>query len=235
MPNDVEPGYTTSLDLWLARGAVVSVIALQLGLINAVWLGAHWLAPTFEIILLIPLIALSARSERLAHRAKHSGEWKRVSRYRPVLTILGTALVIIVSAANAVALFEVVRVLVGGHSASGRTLLVDALNIWATNVIVFALWYWQLDRGGPSLDRTMHHVPSDFLFPQMTAPQESPTASRNPGFVDYLFLSFTTCTAFSPTDTLPLTVRMKLLMMLEALISLLTLALVAARAVNILA
>jgi hypothetical protein len=234
MANDVEPGYTTSLDLWLARAAVVTVIALQLGLINTVWLGAHWLAPTLEIILLIPLIAFSVRSERLAYAAKRSGQWRRVSRYRPVLAILATALVIVVSAANAVALLAVVRALVGGHSASGRTLLVDALNIWTTNVIVFALWYWQLDRGGPSLDRTMHHVPSEFLFPQMATPQDSPTATKTPGFVDYLFLSFTTCTAFSPTDTLPLTARMKLLMMLEALISLLTLALVAARAVNIL-
>lgn len=117
----------------------------------------------------------------------------------------------------------------------GRVLLLDALNIWATNVIGFAFWYWELDRGGPSMDRTIHHTPSEFLFPQMQIASDHPAASQHPEFADYLFLSFNTCTAFSPTDTLPLTARMKLLMMLEALISLLTIALVAARAVNILA
>jgi uncharacterized membrane protein len=235
MPHDTEPGYVSSLDLWLARGAIVAVIALQLGLINTVLFRAQWLAPALEVVLLIPLIALSARGERLAKAATRSGEWSRVSRYRPVLKILAGSLVTIVSVANAFALFTVVRALLGGRSTGGRTLLIDALNIWATNVIIFALWYWELDRGGPSLDRTVHHPPSDFLFPQMVAPRENPAASENPGFVDYLFLSFTTCTAFSPTDTLPLTARMKLLMLFEALISLLTIALVAARAVNILA
>ena len=235
MPDAVEPGYTTSLDLWLARGAVIAIIALQLTLVNNVWIGTRWFAPAVEIIVLIPLTALSVRAERMAWLAKRTGDWTGVSRYRFVLVVLAAALVIVVSIANAVALFALIRRLLGGASTGGRTLLLDALNIWTTNVIVFALWYWQLDRGGPSLDRTVHHVQSDFLFPQMAIAHQHPAASDNPGFVDYLFLSFTTCTAFSPTDTLPLTTRMKLLMMLEALISLLTIALVAARAVNILA
>lgn len=235
MPRNTEPGYLSSLDLWLARGAIVVVIALQWALIKTVLFRAQWFALVLEVVLLIPLIVLSSRAERLARAATRSGEWKEVSRYRPVLKILAGSLVITVSVANAVALFTVVRALLGGRSTGGRTLLVDAVNIWATNVFIFALWFWELDRGGPSLDRTIHPPPSDFLFPQVVAPPEHPATSEVPGFVDYLFLSFTTCTAFSPTDTLPLTPRMKLLMMLEALISLLTIALVAARAVNILA
>jgi hypothetical protein len=235
VPDDGEPGYTTSLDLWLARAAVVSVIALQLGLINSLSFGAHWLAPALETVLLIPMILLSARSERLARKAKRSGDWGVVSRYRPVLGVLAGWLVAVLSAANMLALLALIRALVNGRTTNGRTLLIDAVNVWATNVIVFALWYWGLDRGGPSMNRRFHHTRSDFLFPQMANPPDSSGAAYTPGFVDYLFLSFTTSTAFSPTDTAPLTARMKLLMMLESLISLLTLALVAARAVNILA
>ena len=235
MSSHVEPGYTTSLDLWFGRGAFLAVIALQLGLIGAPRHAARLQAPAVEIALFIPLIAGTARSEWLAKRATRTGEWHAVSRYRRVLRVLGGSLLIVVSLANAFALFELVRALLGGSAAAGRELLLDALNIWATNVIVFALWYWDLDRGGPSLDRTIHHPPSEFVFPQMTVGHENPAASENPGFVDYLFLSFTTSTAFSPTDTLPLTHRMKLMMLLESLISLLTIALVAARAVNILA
>ena len=149
--------------------------------------------------------------------------------------MLGVTLVGIISLANARSLVLLLRALLSGESYNGRALLLDALNIWATNVIVFSLWYWELDRGGPSIDRSDHRGAHEFLFPQMTLPPGTVGADANPGYIDYLFLSFNTSTAFSPTDTMPLTVRMKLLMMLEATISLLTLALVAARAVNILA
>jgi uncharacterized membrane protein len=149
--------------------------------------------------------------------------------------VLGIVLVVVVSVANGRALLLVVRALLAGRPHDGRALLLDALNIWVTNVIVFSLWYWQLDRGGPSIDRSDHGGPSEFIFPQMTLPPGTAGADTKPGYVDYLFLSFNTSTAFSPTDTMPLTRRMKLLMMLEAYVSLLTLALVAARAVNILA
>jgi hypothetical protein len=235
MSHDVDPAYVTQADLWLARGAILAAIVLQMSLINGVWFGARFLTPTLEISLFIPLIALSARSEWLARKAKRSGDWEPVSRYRSAQTMLVRSLAILISLANALALLALIRALLGGSSRGGRTLLIDAVNIWTTNVIVFALWYWQLDRGGPSIDRTVRHTRSDFLFPQMVVPPDHPAASENPGFVDYLFLSFTTCTAFSPTDTLPLTSRMKLLMMLESLTSLLTIAIVAARAVNILA
>lgn len=114
---------------------------------------------------------------------------------------------------------------------SGQSLLLDAINIWATNVIAFALWYWSIDRGGAASKGLMDVDEDDFLFPQMTI---AAYEHWSPGFTDYLYLSFTNATAFSPTDTMPLSERAKLLMMAKSGISLLTLALVAARAVNIL-
>jgi len=112
--------------------------------------------------------------------------------------------------------------------------LLDALNIWGTNVIIFALWFWTLDRGGPASHGVVDSCKCDFLFPHMT--MNTPEAAVwKPGFVDYLYLAFTNATAFSPTDTLPLSRRAKLMMMFESAVSLLTIALVAARAVNILA
>jgi uncharacterized membrane protein len=105
--------------------------------------------------------------------------------------------------------------------------------IWLTNVAVFALWYWQLDRGGPDRRARGDEDPPDFLFVQMTEP--SLARGWMPSFLDYLYTSFTNATAFSPTDTMPLTVRVKMLMLVQSMVSLITIGLVAARAVNILA
>ena len=102
-----------------------------------------------------------------------------------------------------------------------------------TNVIVFALWYWELDGGGPPARLATPEAPRDFAFPQMTDPQVA-KPEWHPRFVDYLYLSFTNASAFGPSDTLPLTRWAKLLMMLQSSISIVTLILVAARAVNML-
>jgi uncharacterized membrane protein len=116
-----------------------------------------------------------------------------------------------------------------GSLLRGRTqagdLLRDAALLWASNVLVFALWYWELDGGGPA---HRHHGEHDFLFPQMTIHHKEWT----PEFLDYLFLAFNTSTAFSPTDTMVLARRAKVLMMLQSLISLVTIAVLAARAIN---
>ncbi|MBV9547646.1 MAG: hypothetical protein JOY61_25010, partial [Chloroflexi bacterium] len=109
----------------------------------------------------------------------------------------------------------------------------SAMQIWLTNVIVFGLWYWELDRGGPSARVRADHREPDFLFPQMITPAVAP-ADWYPRFWDYLYVAFTNATAFSPTDTMPLTVVAKSLMTIQSIVSLLTVALVAARAVNIL-
>jgi hypothetical protein len=235
MPGDRESAHPEMLDRWLVRGAVAVAVTLQLSLINDFAYGTRWLAPAVELILLVPLTVLSLRAETLAWRAHTSQQWESATRYRRFNLVLGVALVAIISLANARSLLLLVRALLAGTTHNGRALLLDALNIWATNVIVFSLWYWELDRGGPSVDRRDHQGRSEFIFPHMTLMPGTVGADAKPGFVDYLFLSFNTSTAFSPTDTMPLTGRMKLLMMLEATVSLLTLALVAARAVNILA
>ncbi|MBN9253187.1 hypothetical protein [Mesorhizobium sp.] len=223
-----------ALDFWLARGAVLVIICLQLLVINDLSFGPRWLAPVLEAALLVPLSVATAWTQSEARKAVEDHEWHRIGERR--LMIRRTALVMtgIISLMNCGSLVFLVRALVGGHAGStGTTLLVDALNIWVTNVIVFALWFWSTDRGGPPTCGLVKRAEADFLFPQMSL-NDRDMRGWLPGFVDYLFLAFTNATAFSPTDTMPLTPRAKLLMMAEAMISLLTIALVAARAVNIL-
>jgi hypothetical protein len=125
------------------------------------------------------------------------------------------------------------------HRQSPSDLLQSAASLWFTNVIVFALWYWRLDAGGPhGRDRRPGHDEGSFLFPQMTMSPELKEALGqklwSPSFVDYLFLAFNTSTAFSPTDTPALSRWAKVLMMIQSVVSLTVLAVLAARAVNIL-
>jgi uncharacterized membrane protein len=116
---------------------------------------------------------------------------------------------------------------------SPARLLTTGAAIWITNVIVFALWYWECDRGGPARRTNADRPYPDFLFAQMQAP-ELARPEWEPGFADYLYLSFTNAAAFSPTDVLPLSRWAKMTMMLQSAVSLSTVALVVARAVNIL-
>lgn len=120
------------------------------------------------------------------------------------------------------------------HVDPPEVLLRAAAALWVINILVFASWYWRLDAGGPNArDALTAHTEGAFLFPQMITPWDSDKDWR-PGFVDYLFLAFNTSTAFSPTDVPVLSRWAKLMMMVQALISLATVALLAARAVNIL-
>jgi hypothetical protein len=120
-----------------------------------------------------------------------------------------------------------------------QQLLLSAASLWITNILVFALWYWRLDAGGPyQRDKVPGHSDGAFLFPQMTmskeALREAGQQNWSPNFIDYLFLAFNTSTAFSPTDVPALARWAKILMMLQSLLSLLIIALLAARAINIL-
>jgi uncharacterized membrane protein len=146
---------------------------------------------------------------------------------------LGLGLVSLVT----VAVFVSVVLLISS-SLSGRTpapaLLKDAALLWVINVVTFAVWYWEIDGGGPAQRRREGHVSQDFLFPQMNFDDKTSRA-WSPGFLDYLFLAFNTSTAFSPTDTAFLSQRAKVLMMVQALLSLLILAVLVSRAVNTLA
>lgn len=220
--------HARALDLWLARGAVAVVAGLQWVLVNDLSPGPRWLAPGLELALLLPLSAATAWNQGRARRATTEQHQRLVARHHRLIRLAAVVLTGLVTAMNTATLVALLQALLAGRAGGAPTLLLDALNVWATNVIVFALWFWTTDRGPRSAG------PVDFLFPQMTLPREPGEPRFVPGFVDYLFLAFTNATAFSPTDTLPLSARAKLLMMAEASISLLTIALVAARAVNIL-
>jgi hypothetical protein len=150
---------------------------------------------------------------------------------------LGYVLLGVVTAAMLWSLYLLVRSL-PQHTLPPLTLLRSAAALWVTNILVFASWYWRLDAGGPHARHvSVCHTKGDFLFPQMTLAPGTATAmdpAWSPGFVDYLFLAFNTSTAFSPTDSPVLSRWAKVAMMLQSSISLATLALLAARAVNIL-
>jgi uncharacterized membrane protein len=205
---------------WPVLLAVLVAIALQLVLPNNVirGLGNRALIPSLEAVLLLVLL--------VANPGQISAEASR-------LRMVSLTLIALISAANLVSLIELIHALLYGSKAGGRPLVYASVPIWLTNVIVFGLWYWELDRGGPVARQLASHRRPDFLFPQMSTPGSSP--GWTPDFLDYLYTSFTNATAFSPTDTMPLTPWAKLLMMLQSLASLVTVAVVVSRAVNILA
>ncbi|MFE7318346.1 MULTISPECIES: hypothetical protein [unclassified Streptomyces] len=203
---------------WPSTVAVLAAVALQWLLPERLTIHPEWLLPVLEVALLLMLVA--ADPVRI----------ERVSRpYRWV----GLALIAMISAANGWSAVHLVIGLVRGtEGEDAGPLLATGGAIWLTNVIVFALWYWEWDRGGPvARVHAVRRYP-DFLFPQMANPELAPE-HWEPQFADYLYLSFTNATAFSPTDVMPLTRWAKLLMLLQSAVSLLTVVLVVARAVNI--
>lgn len=222
-------------DFWLARGAIVATAALNAFLINNLTVFPWWLASTVELALLVPLSIATAWTHAQMRAATSELHWRKIHHHRRLIRRAAIGLTALITLINFQALYGVLHALLhGSHGATGQGLLIDALNIWLTNVIVFALWFWNLDRGGPALRGLRKEPVADLLFAQMSA--DCPGhAGWSPGFIDYVFVSFTNATAFSPTDTLPLTARSKLLFMVEATASLLTVGLVAARAVNVLA
>ena len=224
------------VDRWLARGAVFLIVALQIGFVNDLSVGPTWLAPAIELALLAPLSAGTIWTQRAVRKAETPSEWRLVRSRRRLVRTLAITLTAFITLINFVALLLLIQAILSGHAGTGRALLIDAINIWTTNVVIFALWYWFLDRGGPSSRGLVPDHKRDFLFTQQQQGAGNPKGFSEwlPGFVDYLFLAFTNATAFSPADTFPLTVRAKLLMMAESAISLITIALVASRAVGIL-
>ncbi|HXW52450.1 MAG TPA: hypothetical protein VEJ41_10700 [Candidatus Acidoferrales bacterium] len=204
---------------WPAQVAVVIAIALYVTLPGKLTFGPWWLVPALEIVLLVPLIFWPPRG------IAEGGMSRRVT---------ALVLICIINLSNIASLGLLIHELLSGTlKALGSHLLLGAVQIWITNIIVFALWYWELDRGGPEERMHLEHSAPDFLFPQMVTPGSAPP-NWAPRFVDYLFVSFTNATAFSPTDTMPLTAWAKMLFLVQASTSLLTVAIVAARAVNIL-
>lgn len=212
-------GRLTSFDPFLApQLVVVAALVLDLALPEKLTIGPFWLLPSVEALLLIALIIASPHP-----RVRNS----------PMRRQLAMALIGIVSLVNSISLALLCHYLVVGGKSSGRDLIGAGAVLWITNVLLFGLWYWQLDRGGPIARLEHGEGRPDFLFPQMQAHKWAPPEWM-PGLSDYLYTSFTNATAFSPTDTMPLTATAKFLMSCQALTALVTVGLVVARAVNIL-
>ena len=138
-----------------------------------------------------------------------------------------------VSAANIFSLGALTHHLLHHNVSNGRGLIFSGVLIWLTNLLIFALWYWEMDRGGPGKRAMGRDGRPDFLFPQMSDDRIEPLSWR-PKFIDYLYVSLTNNTAFSPTDTMPLTPMAKSVMGLQSVVSLMTIGLIVSRAVNIL-
>ena len=211
---------TTGESRWPAAVAVAGALAAQPLLAPGLLPGPSWLLPTVEALLLAGLIA--ADPNRLTTESKD-------------LRWFSLGFILLIAVGNTWSLVRLIDELVNGHG-TGRSILAAATGVWLTNVVVFALAYWETDRGGPLGRAGARLAPPypDLWFPQDGDARDASPAGWQPSFVDYLFVSVTASTAFSPTDTMPLTGRAKLLMGGQGLISLLTIALVAARAVNIL-
>jgi hypothetical protein len=208
------PGDVTREPRWPPLIAVLAVGGLYLALPSYLTIGPRWLYPVVVLALVVPTT--------LSH---HAG-WVGMNR------VLGVIVSAVLTAELVLSLWLLVRALPAQREPP-ILLLRSASALWSTNVLVFALWYWRLDAGGPhARDAIPGHTSGSFLFPQMTLPPRAGEPLWSPAFIDYLFLAFNTSTAFSPTDTPILTRWAKALMMIQSLISLTVLALLAARAVN---
>jgi uncharacterized membrane protein len=202
--------------LW-AIFAMVAAVAVQLMLPDRYVMHPRYVVPGLEVVLIGLLLSTNPG---------------RISRHNSRVRMGSQAAIGLIAIANTVSAVLLVREIINTAHLAAVALLASGGGIWLTNVIVFALWYWEYDRGGPAARASGEDEIPDFLFPQMT--DESLAADWEPLYLDYFYVSFTNATAFSPTDTLPLSRWAKCLMMAQSAVSLVTVALVAARAVNIL-
>jgi len=207
--------------LWPPFVAMLAIGGLYSTLPSSLVGGApRWLLTSIVVVLLALILIFHYRGNHFLHQ------------------LLGYILNSVVTMALIVSLVLLLSD-VAEHQIAPRRLLFSAAALWISNFLIFASWYWRLDGGGPhERAQTPGHTDGAFLFPQMTMTDASKLAAGEqnwePRFVDYLFLAFNTSTAFSPTDVPVLSRWAKMLMMIQALISLLVIALLAGRAVNIL-
>ncbi len=201
-----------AISRWAALAGALGIGLLYLALPDKLTFGPSWLLLVIEAVLLLPFILASIFRHPLRHiTARVTG-----------LTLLG-----VVTAGLAGSVSLLIYYL---PQERGIELLRSAALLWCTNILVFALWYWEIDGGGPRKRLNSGHQAADFMFPQQV---DGNTTKWAPHFIDYLFLAFTGATALSPADTFPLTRPAKILMMIEAMLSLIIIVLLAARAVNI--
>jgi uncharacterized membrane protein len=204
---------------WPVQLTVLVAIGLQFALPERLTIGPSWLLPAFEGALFLGLFFTTPKELE-----------RERSRRRRAFAIF---LVAFVSAANIFSLAALTHYLLHHKVEEGYKLIIAGVLIWLTNFLIFGLWYWEMDRGGPGLRAAGKDGPPDFLFPQMTDDAVEPLDWR-PLFVDYLYVSLTNATAFSPTDTMPLSRPAKVVMGIQAVVSLVTIGLIVSRAVNIL-
>ena len=205
--------------VWHVQAAMLGAIVLQLLLPDTFVIGSRLLLVFAEVLLL----------GALSYTTPKQQIFESLSRRINALALLAIA-----GIANTYALFTVVNnLLSSGRVNNGRQLIVAAINIYLTNIIIFGLCYWEMDGGGPGRRVKIPKHDQDFLFPQ-NQNEDYKHRHWQPTFADYLYVSSTNAMAFSPTDTMPLSRRAKFLMLAQATLSIITVALVAARAVNIL-
>jgi hypothetical protein len=207
--------------VWHVQLAVVVAIGLQIVLSNDLTVGPKLAIAGFETLLLVLLTILKPTLKLGLMKARRS---------------IAVLLIACISAANITSLALVLDDLFRhANAVTGKGLILSALAIYLTNIVIFGLWYWELDSNGIQGQST-DVTPIDFLFPQMRAAIDDPIReSWRPTFFDYVYISITNAVAFSPNDTVPLTHRAKALMALQSGISVITVALVVTRAVTILA
>ena len=203
---------------WPVQLTILVAIGLQVTLPERLTAGPTWLIPALEGLLFLGMFAATPRELEGEH---------------PVRRRVALTLTAFVSAANVFSLVELTHLLLHHDVSEGHRLIISGMLIWLTNFLIFALWYWELDRGGPGRRAAGHDEAPDFLFPQMSDDHIEPLDWR-PKFLDYLYVSLTNATAFSPTDTMPLSPMAKMVMGLQSIVSLVTIGLVISRAVNIL-
>jgi hypothetical protein len=187
----------------------------------------RWIVAGLTVVLLAALL-LTVPEGPVARAFGWGAHRTRVSR-----RILTLTMIAILTLANAASIYLLVHVLVNGGKVVASPLLRAAVHLWCVNVLVFALWFWQLDGGGPVKRLKTAISERDFYFPQQTDPALFGTQWQ-PTFIDYLYVSYTNSSAFSPTDTMPLSRWAKVLMLVQSAISLALGLMVVARAVNIL-
>jgi hypothetical protein len=215
-----ETGQRRGEPRWPVAVTVLVVLTMLILMPNRVRLMPPWSLCVVAAAVLAPLTAAAMRPQ--------SARWHRIERIVTLAFVAGAG------TANLAILRELVLDMIQRtHVIDGLQLLSSSIAVWATNVLMFSLLYWQIDRGGPAPRATTPARP-DWIFPADQADPEDLAPGWRPQFIDYLFLGYSTATAFSTTDALPLTGRAKLLMMIESTISLVTLVVVGARAINVL-
>ena len=207
--------YRTGVDVeqfLLATAGALLVGLLYFQLPDNVVFGPHWLLLAVEAALITPPLLMRLSGRRIAHRVARAFSYAQLA----ALTLaLFSSVVLLVLHLDALRAYQI---------------LSSGVLLWVSNVLVFASWYWETDGDGPVKRHHRGHEAADFQFPQQ---QGGNRTGWRAGFVDYLFLAFCSATALSPADTMPLTRRAKLLMMVEALLSMLVLLLIVARFTNV--